>query len=65
MDGGRGGDESGSDGDAMDADDLAAGLDGFSMKHDPDVDEMTTGGRRGQPEPDEDGWCTVPKRGGR
>jgi hypothetical protein len=49
----------------MDADDLAAGLDGFSMKHDPEVDDMSTIGRRGQPEPDEDGWCTVPKRGGR
>jgi pre-rRNA-processing protein TSR2 len=62
-DGGGGGSD-GSD-DAMDADDLAAGLDGFSMKHDPEVDDMSTGGRRGQPEPDEDGWCTVPKRGGR
>jgi pre-rRNA-processing protein TSR2 len=65
---GGGGDDSGgddSDVDAMDADDLAAGLDGFSMKHDPEVDDMSTGGRRGQPEPDEDGWCTVPKRGGR
>ena len=65
---GGGGDDSGGDDselDAMDADDLAAGLDGFSMKHDPEVDDMSTGGRRGQPEPDEDGWCTVPKRGGR
>ena len=61
----RGGAESGSDGAAMGGADMAAGLDGVSMKHDPDVDEMTTGGRRGQPEPDEDGWCTVPKRGGR
>ena len=52
------------DGEPMDADELADGLTNFSMKNDPEVDDMTTGGRRGQPEPDDDGWCTVPKRGG-
>ena len=58
--------DSDADSDApMDADGLADGLNGFSMRNDPEMDAMTTNGRRGRPEPDDDGWCAVPKRGGR
>lgn len=53
------------DDEAMDAETLAANLNGFTMKHDPEIDDMTTNGRRGAPEPDDDGWCVVPNRGGR
>lgn len=61
---GAGGDSSGEsegeDDEPMDADDLAEGLGGFSMRA--DEGEEAGGGRRGRPEPDEDGWCTVPTR---
>ena len=61
---GAGGDSSGEsegeDDEPMDADDLAEGLGGFSMRA--DEGEEAGGERRGRPEPDEDGWCTVPTR---
>jgi pre-rRNA-processing protein TSR2 len=62
-DGGGSDDDGGSeeDAEAMDADDLAAGLGEFSMRDGGDAG-ADGAGRRRNPEPDEDGWCTVPTR---
>ena len=61
--GGGSDDDGGSeeDAEAMDADDLAAGLGEFSMREGGDAG-ADGAGRRRNPEPDEDGWCTVPTR---
>lgn len=79
--GGGGGDDSSDDDDVdgdddeegedmeMDADDLAEGLGGFSMAGGGGEEEDEAAGagrsRRAAMEPDEDGWCTVPTKGGR
>ena len=61
--GGGGGGDGGGSGEEMemDADDLAEGLGGFSMR-DEGAREAAAEARRKAAEPDEDGWCVVPSR---